>query len=89
MYLLEDLHWADESTLALLMYLAPRIAQLPVVIVGTYRGGYSDENPALAPLTSTPARLLTICSRQNPSPTGATGPLFDIGRQERTPRRSI
>ena len=44
---LEDLHWADESTLALLIYLANRIAQLPVVIIGTYRGGYSDDNPAL------------------------------------------
>src|ERR1700719_4625805 len=47
MYLLEDLHWADESALALLIHLANRIAQLPVVIVATYRGGYSDHNPAL------------------------------------------
>ena len=46
-YLLEDLHWADESTLALLAYLANRIAQLPAVIIGTYRSGYSDTNPAL------------------------------------------
>src|SRR5713101_3340511 len=44
---LEDLHWADESTLALLIHLANRIAQLPLVTVGTYRSGYSDENPAL------------------------------------------
>jgi predicted ATPase len=44
---LEDLHWADESTLALLFHLANRIAQLPVVIIGTYRSGYSDDNPAL------------------------------------------
>jgi hypothetical protein len=47
MYLLEDLHWADESTLALLIYLANRIARLPVVIIGTYRSGYSEDNPAL------------------------------------------
>jgi tetratricopeptide (TPR) repeat protein/uncharacterized membrane protein len=47
MYLIEDLHWADESTLALFMYLAHRIAQLPAVIIGTYRSGYSDTNPAL------------------------------------------
>jgi tetratricopeptide (TPR) repeat protein len=47
LYLLEDLHWADESTLALLIHLANRIAQLPVVIVATYRGGYSDDNPTL------------------------------------------
>jgi AAA ATPase domain len=43
----EDLHWADESTLALLTYLANRIARLPVVILGTYRSGYSNDNPAL------------------------------------------
>src|SRR3984957_7188767 len=44
---LEDLHWADESTLALLTYVANRIAPLPVLIFGTSRSGYSDQNPAL------------------------------------------
>jgi tetratricopeptide (TPR) repeat protein len=48
LYILEDLHWADESTLALLNYLANRVSQLPLVIVGTYREGFSDDNPALA-----------------------------------------
>ena len=47
LYIVEDLHWADESTLALLIHLASRVAQLPVVIIGTYRGGYSENNPAL------------------------------------------
>jgi AAA ATPase domain len=47
LYILEDLHWADESTLALLVHLANRIPQLPIVIIGTYRGGYADDNPAL------------------------------------------
>ncbi len=46
-FILEDLHWADESTLALLIHLANRVAQLPVVIIGTYRSEYSDTNPAL------------------------------------------
>jgi tetratricopeptide (TPR) repeat protein len=46
-HILEDLHWADESTLALLIHLANRITQLPVVIIGTYRDGYSENNPAL------------------------------------------
>jgi hypothetical protein len=46
-YVVEDLHWADESTLALLIHLASRIAQLPVVIIGTYRDGYTESNPAL------------------------------------------
>ncbi len=47
LYILEDLHWADESTLALLIHITQRISQLPVVIIGTYRDGYSDGNPAL------------------------------------------
>jgi hypothetical protein len=46
-YIVEDLQWADESTLALLIHLANRVAQLPVVIIGTYRGDYSENNPAL------------------------------------------
>jgi tetratricopeptide (TPR) repeat protein len=46
-FVLEDLHWADESTLALLVHLANRVAQLPVVIIGTYRDSYSENNPAL------------------------------------------
>jgi tetratricopeptide (TPR) repeat protein len=45
--ILEDLQWADESTLALLIHLANRVAQLPVVIIGTYRDGYSEQNSAL------------------------------------------
>ncbi len=47
MYLLEDLHWADESTLALFIYLAHRIAQIPAVIIGTYRSEYSENSPSL------------------------------------------
>ena len=47
MYIVEDLHWGDESTLALLIHLANRVAQLPVVIIATYRDGYTENNPAL------------------------------------------
>src|SRR5713226_2300428 len=47
LYILDDLQWADESSLALLIHLASRIAQLPVVIIVTYRDGYLDTNPAL------------------------------------------
>jgi hypothetical protein len=46
--ILEDLHWADESTLTLLIHLASLVAQLPVVIIGTYRGGHSRHNRVLA-----------------------------------------
>jgi uncharacterized membrane protein len=47
LYIVEDLHWADESSLALLIHLANRVAHLPVVIIGTYRDGYTENNPAL------------------------------------------
>jgi tetratricopeptide (TPR) repeat protein/predicted Ser/Thr protein kinase len=35
--LLDDLHWADESTLQLLQHLAPHLASMRLLIVGTYR----------------------------------------------------
>jgi eukaryotic-like serine/threonine-protein kinase len=47
LYIVEDLHWADESTLALLIHLANRVGQLPIAIIGTYREGYSQNNSAL------------------------------------------
>jgi len=36
-YLLDDLHWADEPTLQLLQYAAPHLASMRVLVVGTYR----------------------------------------------------
>jgi tetratricopeptide (TPR) repeat protein len=44
---LDDVHWADESTLALLNFLAHRVDQMAMVIVGTYRDGEADSQPAL------------------------------------------
>ena len=38
MLVLEDVHWADESSLLLLQHLARRLAGIPVVILCTYRG---------------------------------------------------
>ncbi len=35
--LLDDLHWADESTLQLLEHLAPHLPTMRVLVVGTYR----------------------------------------------------
>ena len=43
----EDLHWADESTLALLIHLANRTERIPLVILGSYRDGFSEHAPAL------------------------------------------
>jgi tetratricopeptide (TPR) repeat protein len=34
---LEDLHWADESTVLLTEYLAPLLPEMPVLLLGTYR----------------------------------------------------
>ena len=35
--LIDDLHWADESTLQLLQHIAPHLDQMPMLVVGTYR----------------------------------------------------
>jgi class 3 adenylate cyclase/tetratricopeptide (TPR) repeat protein len=35
--ILEDLHWADESSLLLTEYLAPLLPEMPVLVLGTYR----------------------------------------------------
>ncbi|MFO7684013.1 MAG: AAA family ATPase, partial [Chloroflexota bacterium] len=45
--ILEDLHWTGESTMALVEFLARRLAQAPVLIVGTYR---EEETPRSHPL---------------------------------------
>jgi DNA-binding SARP family transcriptional activator len=37
LYVLEDLHWADDSTLLFIEHLAERLTRAPAVIVGTYR----------------------------------------------------
>jgi class 3 adenylate cyclase/tetratricopeptide (TPR) repeat protein len=54
---LEDLHWADESTVLLTEYLAPLLPDLPVLLLGTYR---DSEVPVSHPL----ARVLSVLSRR-------------------------
>jgi hypothetical protein len=44
---LDDLHWADEASLALLTYLAQRISQLPMIIIGLFREVDLDASPVL------------------------------------------
>jgi DNA-binding winged helix-turn-helix (wHTH) protein len=46
--ILEDLHWADDSTLSLLDHLALRLSVLPLTIVGTYRDAPMDVARGLA-----------------------------------------
>jgi class 3 adenylate cyclase/tetratricopeptide (TPR) repeat protein len=45
---LEDLHWADESTLLLTEYLAPLLPEMPVLVLGTYRDAEVDLSQPLA-----------------------------------------
>ncbi len=52
---LEDLHWADDSTLDVLDRIAGRLAGLPILLVGTYR---SDELYPRLPVRSWRSRLL-------------------------------
>jgi DNA-binding winged helix-turn-helix (wHTH) protein len=35
--ILEDLHWADDSTLSLLDHLTKRLSDVPLMVIGTYR----------------------------------------------------
>jgi class 3 adenylate cyclase/tetratricopeptide (TPR) repeat protein len=44
---LEDLHWADEPTLLLTQHLAERLAESPVLIVGTHRDSDVDIGDSL------------------------------------------
>jgi class 3 adenylate cyclase/tetratricopeptide (TPR) repeat protein len=44
----EDLHWADESTLLLLEYLALHVAEMPVMLVGTFRDEEVEHTSPLA-----------------------------------------
>jgi adenylate cyclase len=37
--ILDDLHWADDSTLSLLDHLTQRLSDLPLLVIGTYRDG--------------------------------------------------
>jgi class 3 adenylate cyclase/tetratricopeptide (TPR) repeat protein len=45
---LEDLHWADESTVLLTEYLAPLLPEMPVLVIGTYRDIEVDLHHPLA-----------------------------------------
>jgi predicted ATPase len=46
--LIEDLHWSDQGTLALLEHLARNIHKIPALIVGNYRDDELDSKGSLA-----------------------------------------
>jgi predicted ATPase len=45
---LDDLHWADDSTLLLLQHVAQQLREVPVLILGTYRDVELDVGRPLA-----------------------------------------
>ena len=63
-FVVEDLHWADEATLDLVRFLARRIATLPLLLVLSYRdalGADQPLSPVLGDLVSSPdARRLQL-----------------------------
>jgi predicted ATPase len=46
--ILEDLHWADDSTLSLLDHLVQRLSKLPLLVFATFRDAELDVSPGLA-----------------------------------------
>lgn len=44
--ILDDLQWTDAATCDLLVHIASRITSAPLLIVGAYRTGEAEENPA-------------------------------------------
>lgn len=52
--ILEDLHWAGEGTIGALTFLARRLAQMPILIIATYR---DEEAPRAHPLRRARAEL--------------------------------
>jgi len=46
--ILEDLHWADDSTLSLLVHLTKRLSDLPLMVIGTYRDAELNVTHGLA-----------------------------------------
>ncbi|MFZ0677850.1 AAA family ATPase, partial [Candidatus Binatus sp.] len=46
--ILEDLHWADDSTLALLDHIAQRLSDQPLMVICTYRDAETNITPVLA-----------------------------------------
>jgi tetratricopeptide (TPR) repeat protein len=87
--ILEDLHWADESTLALLVHLATRIARLPVVIIGTYRDTYSDSNPVLVRTLEELLRLGIRPLKLHGLPRAAVAEMLNALSQQQPPENLV
>lgn len=56
---LEDLHWADESSRALLQFLVRALVDAPVLVIGTFRSDELDHRHPLRAFTADVGRLPT------------------------------
>ncbi len=54
--LLDDLQWADDATLQLLQHLAPQLADMPILVLGTYRDVELDVQRPFAKVLETLTR---------------------------------
>ncbi len=70
--LLDDLHWADDATLSLLEHIAGYVAELPLVILGTYRDVELEVNRPFA-------RVLESLTRQRLATRMALRRLDEVG----------
>jgi predicted ATPase len=55
--MIEDLHWADRSTLDLLSFVARNLGSLRVMVIGTYRSDEMRRTHALRPVLAELTRL--------------------------------
>jgi len=81
---LEDLHWADESTVLLTEYLAPLLSDLPVLLLGTVRDAEVDVSHPLARVISVLARrrLVERIGLQGLSPSGVRSMVEALAGQQ-------
>lgn len=76
--MLEDLHWESSESLGLLNYLKPHLANLPILIIGTYR---SDERPDLPDLIADTHHLLLERLSETETSQLAQAMLGETGKQ--------
>ena len=86
---LEDLHWADASTLELLRYCVERLSKAPILFVATYRTEEIDAVSASARLLTSLERDADVVTLRPLSPGQiehlVSGMLRDVGRHIPSP----
>ena len=69
--MIEDVHWADDATIDVLRYIGRRLADLPVLLVLSFRDDAADYAARLSPLVGTLAG--SAVRRIEPRPLTADG----------------